>query len=86
MTSDGNLNDNFIDGNEVAKLLNMSIHTVRDYKKRGLFKVADKQGNADLYDKADVIQRQSVIREKRRQGYTLTQIGTMLGKELEEGG
>lgn len=75
-------NEDLIDANEVAKLLKKSIHTVRDYKKRGLIKVADKQGNTDLYDKVDVLRRQSVLREKRRQGYTLIQISSILEKEL----
>ena len=74
-------NQELIEARKVAEVLNISIHSLRDYKKRSLIVVAAKRGNTDLYDKADVIRRGSVIREKRRQGFSLTQISQMLTKE-----
>lgn len=75
MTSD----DDLMDSNEVARMLGVSIHTVRDYKKRGLIKIAAKRANKDLYSRLDVTQRRSVIDEKRREGYSLAQIRSMVG-------
>jgi DNA-binding transcriptional MerR regulator len=74
-------NPEFIDAKEVADVLKISIHSLRDYKKRGLLVVAAKRGNTDLYDKADVVKRCSIIKEKRRQGFSLYQINLMLTKE-----
>ena len=71
-------NDDLIDIYEVARIMDASIHTVRDYKKRGLVRIADKRGNKDLYSKVDIIRRHSVIDQKRREGYTLAQISTMV--------
>jgi len=73
-----------IDGQQAAKLLGVSIHTVRDYKKLGLLKIAGKQGNKDLYSEADVVQRHFIIDEKRKEGYTLSQISSMLEEELRK--
>lgn len=70
-----------IEAREVAEILGMSIPSLRDYKKHGLITVAAKRGNTDLYDKADVLQRYSMITEKRRAGFSLSQIGAMLRKE-----
>ncbi len=74
-------NQKLIGAREVAEILNISIHSLRDYRKRGLIVVAAKRGNMDLYDKADVIRRYTIIREKRRQGFSLAQISLMLAKE-----
>lgn len=73
-----------IDGQQAAKLLGVSIHTVRDYKKLGLIKIAGKQGNKDLYSKADVVQRHFIIDKKRKEGYTLSQISSTLEGELRK--
>ena len=70
-----------IEAREVAEVLDISIPSLRDYRKRGLIVVADKRGNTDLYNKADVIRRCSIIKEKRGQGFSLTQISQMLAKE-----
>jgi DNA-binding transcriptional MerR regulator len=70
-----------IEARKVAEVLNISIPSLRDYRKRGLIVVAAKRGNTDLYDKADVERRCSIIREKRRQGFSLSQISLMLAKE-----
>jgi DNA-binding transcriptional MerR regulator len=70
-----------IEARQVAEILNISIPSLRDYRKRGLIVVAAKRGNTDLYDKADVERRCAIIREKRRQGFSLSQISLMLTKE-----
>ena len=70
-----------IEAREVAEILEMSIPSLRDYKKHGLITVAAKRGNTDLYDKGDVVRRYSIITEKRRKGFSLSQISSMLRKE-----
>lgn len=77
-------NDDLVDGQEIAKLLSVSIHTVRDYKKFGLIKIAAKRGNKDLYSKADVMQRRLIIDKKRKDGYTLSQISSIIEGELRK--
>ena len=77
MTTDTEL----IEAREVAEILEMSIPSLRDYKKHGLITVAAKRGNTDLYDKGDVVRRYSIITEKRRKGFSLSQISSMLRKE-----
>ena len=74
-----------IDLKEVAKLFKISLHTVRDYKKRGLITSADKKGNKDLFDKKIVIRQYRIITEKRRKGYNLSQIGSLFAKDLQGG-
>jgi DNA-binding transcriptional MerR regulator len=74
-------NQNLIGAQEVIELLKISIYSLRDYRKRGLFVVAAKRGNKDLYDKDDVVKRYSTIKEKRRQGYSLSQISLLLDKD-----
>jgi DNA-binding transcriptional MerR regulator len=70
-----------IEAREVAEILQISVPSLRDYRKRGLILVAAKRGNTDLYDKADVVRRCSIIKEKRGQGFSLSQISQMLSKE-----
>ena len=82
MTADDN---DLIDGQEAAKLLRASIHTVRDYKKRGLIKIAGKEGNKDLYNRTDIMRRRSIIDKKRIEGYTLSQISAVIEEELRKG-
>jgi DNA-binding transcriptional MerR regulator len=74
-------NQELIEARQVAEILKLSIPSLRDYRKRGLIVVAAKRGNTDLYDEADVIRRYSIIKEKRRQGFSLSQISRMLTKE-----
>jgi DNA-binding transcriptional MerR regulator len=74
-------NSELIEAREVAEVLNISIPSLRDYRKRGLIVVAAKRGNTDLYDKSDVERRCAIIREKRTQGFSLSQISLMLAKE-----
>jgi DNA-binding transcriptional MerR regulator len=75
-------NPELIEVREVAEILQISIPSLRDYRKRGLIVVAAKRGNTDLYDKADVVRRCSIIKEKRGRGFSLSQISQMLSKEL----
>jgi len=75
------VNTELIEAREVAEILQISIPSLRDYRKRGLIVVAAKKGNTDLYDKSDVIRRGSLVKEKRRQGFSLTQISQILSKE-----
>lgn len=82
MTGD---NIDLVDGQEIAKLLRASIHTVRDYKKLGLIRIAGKEGNKDLYSRADVMRRRSIIDKKRIQGYTLSQISGVIEEEMRRG-
>ena len=58
-----------IDAHKVAGIFKISLHSLKEYRKLGLIAVASKRGNTDLYDKADVVRRRSIIREKRRQGF-----------------
>ena len=74
-------NKELLEVSKVAEILKMSIPSLRDYKKHGLIVVAAKGGNKDLYDKADVVRRYSIITEKRREGFSLSQISSMLTKE-----
>jgi DNA-binding transcriptional MerR regulator len=74
-------NPELIEAREVAEVLKISMPSLRDYRKRGLIAVAAKRGNTDLYDKADVVRRGSIIKEKRRQGFSLSQISLILSKE-----
>ena len=74
-------NSELIEARDVSEILQISIPSLRDYRKRGLIVVAAKKGNTDLYDKADVVRRCSIIKEKRGKGFSLTQISQMLLKE-----
>ena len=73
-----------IDTHEVAKILDISTPTVRDYKKRRLIRIADKKGNKDLYNKADILLRYSIIREMRRKNHSLSQISSLIENELRQ--
>jgi DNA-binding transcriptional MerR regulator len=73
--------DELIGAEEAARILKISYSSLRDYRKRGLISVAAKRGNKDLYSKAEVMRRDSIIREKRMQGFSLSQISPMLIKE-----
>ena len=75
-------NRELIDISEAADLMHISIHAVRDYKKRGLIPIADKEGNKDLYDKADILNRYTIISEMRKSGHSLSQIALVIDKKL----
>lgn len=77
-------NNDLVDGQEAARLLRATIHTVRDYKKLGLIRIAGKEGNKDLYSRTDVMRRRSIIDKKRIEGYTLSQISAAIEEELRK--
>ena len=47
---------------EAAQLFGKSIHQMRQYKSKGLLKVADCIGNKDLFNMAEVILLKHLIR------------------------
>ncbi|MBI2502818.1 MAG: MerR family transcriptional regulator [Candidatus Latescibacteria bacterium] len=68
---------------EAAGLFGKSIHQMRQYKSKGLLKVADYQGNKDLYDMAEVILLKHLIHEMRvTEGLSLAQIARRLDQMM----
>lgn len=68
---------------EAAELFGKSIHQMRQYKSKGLLKVADCQGNKDLYDMAEVILLKHLIHEMRvTEGLSLAQIARRLDQMM----
>ena len=68
---------------DAARLFGKSIHQMREYKSKGLLKVADCQGNKDLYDMAEVILLKHLIHEMRvREGLSLSQISMRLDQMM----
>ena len=68
---------------ETARLFGKSIHQMREYKSKGLLKVADCQGNKDLYDVAEVILLKHLIHEMRvTEGLSLSQISMRLDQMM----
>ena len=68
---------------DAACLFGKSIHQMREYKSKGLLKVADCQGNKDLYDMAEVILLKHLIHEMRvTEGLSLSQISMRLDQMM----
>ncbi len=68
---------------DAARLFGKSIHQMREYKSKGLLKVADCQGNKDLYDMAEVILLKHLIHEMRvTEGLSLSQISMQLDQMM----
>ena len=68
---------------DAARLFGKSIHQMREYKSKGLLKVADYQGNKDLYDMAEVILLKHLIHEMRvTEGLSLSQISMRLDQMM----
>ena len=68
---------------DAARLFGKSIHQMREYKSKGLLKVADCQGNKDLYDMAEVILLKHLIHEMRvTEGLSLSQISRRLDQMM----
>ena len=68
---------------EAAELFGKSIHQMRQYKSKGLLKVADYQGNKDLYDMAEVNLLKHLIHEMRvTEGLSLAQIARRLDQMM----
>ena len=47
---------------EVAKIFDKSVESIRKYKNYGILKVADKVGNKDLFHVNDVVAKKHVYR------------------------
>ena len=68
---------------EAAQLFGKSIHQMRQYKAKGLLKVADCAGNKDLYNMAEVILLKHLIHQLRiTEGLSLTQISRRLDRMM----
>ena len=68
---------------DAAHLFGKSIHQLRQYKSKGLLKVADCVGNKDLYNMAEVILLKHLIRELRvNEGLSLSQISRRLDQMM----
>ena len=68
---------------DVARLFGKSVHQMREYKSKGLLKVADCQGNKDLYDMAEVILLKHLIHQMRvSEGLSLSQISRRLDQMM----
>ena len=68
---------------EAARLFGKSVHQMRQYKSKGLLKVADCEGNKDLFDMAEVILLKHLIHEMRvTEGLSLAQISKRLDQMM----
>ena len=68
---------------EAAELFGKSVHQMREYKSKGLLKVADCHVNKDLYDMAEVILLKHLIHEMRvSEGLSLSQISRRLDQMM----
>ncbi|MFA6110823.1 MAG: MerR family transcriptional regulator [Candidatus Latescibacterota bacterium] len=68
---------------EAARLFGKSIHQMRQYKSKGLLKVADCVGNKDLFNMAEVILLKHLIHDLRvSEGLSLDQISRRLDQMM----
>ncbi|MGY8824871.1 MAG: MerR family transcriptional regulator [Candidatus Latescibacterota bacterium] len=68
---------------EAAHLFGKSVHQMRQYKSKGLLKVADCSGNKDLFNMAEVILLKHLIHELRvTEGLSLAQISRRLDQMM----
>ena len=68
---------------EAARLFGKSIHQMRQYKSKGLLKVAECQGNKDLFDMAEVVLLKHLIQELRvNEGLSLAQIARRIDQMM----
>ncbi len=65
---------------KLAKLLGISVASVNYYTNLGLFNVKDRQGNTRLYDRNEVTSVFEVIRQLKKDGYSLRLIQKKLAK------
>ena len=64
---------------EVARVFEKSVESIRKYKNYGILKVADKIGNKDLFDRDDAIGKKQLVKEMQVQrGLSLSQIAIEL--------
>ena len=70
---------NLISIEEAANLFEKSVPQMRQYKSKGLLKVADCVGNKDLFDAEEVILLKYTIHDLRvREGLSLAQVSRRL--------
>ena len=63
--------------NQMARLYNVSLRTLRFYENRGLIKPR-REGNARFYRAADRVRMEMILRGKKL-GFTLTEINDLIG-------
>ena len=64
---------------EVAKIFDKSVESIRKYKNYGILKVADKVGNKDLFHVEVVVAKKQLLKDMQvRQGLSLAQIAIQL--------
>ena len=69
---------------EVSRLFEKSIESIRKYKNYGILRVADKVGNKDLFDREDVMRKKQLVKEMQVQrGLSLSQIALELERQDE---
>ena len=70
---------NLIGIDEVARLFEKSIESIRKYKNYGILKVADKVGNKDLFSRDEVLQKKQHVKEMQvSRGLSLAQIAEQM--------
>src|SRR3990172_634116 len=67
---------------EVARLFDKSIESIRKYKNYGILKVADRVGNKDLFDRTDVEAKRQLIKSMQIRGLSLSQISEQLEAQV----
>ncbi len=67
-------NDQLIDIQEVAETFGKSVESIRKYKNFGIVRVSEKNGNKDLFDRREIIDLRSQLKELRLKGLSLSQI------------
>ena len=75
---------------EAASLFGKSVHQMRRYRSDGLLRVAEYNGNKQLYDMAEVVLLKHLLNEMRvTEGLTLAQVSTrldqMMGRTRSDG-
>ncbi|MEW6751456.1 MAG: response regulator [Candidatus Latescibacterota bacterium] len=70
--------EELIDIQGVADAFGKSVESIRKYKNFGIIRVSDKQGNKDLFDRAEILRIRGRLRELRLQGLSLSQIADQL--------
>jgi len=63
-----------IDANEIIKLLNLSLESLRKYKTLGLIKASTKIWGKDLFDKEDILIRKKIVDSCRKNGLGFDEI------------
>ena len=64
---------------EVSRIFEKSVESIRKYKNYGILRVADKVGNKDLFDMDDVVVKKQIVKEMQVQrGLSLSQIAAEL--------